>query len=357
MPNRIIREGLLYSDKYLSLANPQDQLLFHQLLSLADDFGLCEAGYGFLKQRAPICSTKTFDQVAASLNALADVDLIRVYETDGKRFLFIPKFGNSPRAKKPKYPIPKDEKSINEINKLLKICIADAEHVNADEDHMHANAPDLPITDNRIPITKTKPPFPQKSGEDIFQSEIQKKQKPVREKNSLAVDAIVAMRGLGITDGNPQHPKLLQLVSDRATLEDFTNAAQETLDRGIAKGFAYSLRVVESALEKRKLSGVGSDFVLIKGERVKKSDLLSYRPPTETEPERWSRLIKVGLEWHIENDRGFIAADTAHPENVALWEKQHLEAEEKRAKRQAEFAAYQASQAEKKSPTQESSRA
>ena len=108
MPNRIIREAILDSDRYRALKNDSERLFFYEILLLADDYGLCPANYSFLESKTLPCMGKTKKQVNGFLSCLQDDDLIRLYEIEGKRYLFIPRFGNIPKRGKPKCPLPPD---------------------------------------------------------------------------------------------------------------------------------------------------------------------------------------------------------------------------------------------------------
>jgi uncharacterized protein YdaU (DUF1376 family) len=60
---------------------------------------------------------------------------------------------------------------------------------------------------------------------------------------SKAAAVCVAIRSEGVSDGNPQHPKLLALIAAGAEIGEFVNAAR--LAREKEKGFAYLLAVVK----------------------------------------------------------------------------------------------------------------
>jgi len=85
MPNRIIRDEILDSDRYLGLSSDTARVLFLHMLLMADDLGNLEAGYGVIRRRllpggaSPESATKL-------LSELADADLIRLYEVGGKRY-------------------------------------------------------------------------------------------------------------------------------------------------------------------------------------------------------------------------------------------------------------------------------
>jgi hypothetical protein len=106
MPNRIIRDALLDSERYLNLAHDSERLLFFELLLCADDYGLVPVNYTILRRKCSPCFNKSKEQVLKMLSALADVDLIRMYESDGSRYAYIPRGRNRPQSIRPKWPAP-----------------------------------------------------------------------------------------------------------------------------------------------------------------------------------------------------------------------------------------------------------
>jgi hypothetical protein len=136
MPNRIIRESLLDSDRYHGVPHDSERLLFLELLLLADDYGIVPLNFAFLRRRTTPCAGKSLEVVTAMVSALADQDLVRVYASQGGgQFGYIPRFGNSPRSIKPKWPLPPDGLSSNEIKALQEKRMASAMR-------LRANAPE-----------------------------------------------------------------------------------------------------------------------------------------------------------------------------------------------------------------------
>jgi len=107
MPSRVIRDALLESDRWLGLAHPAERLAYIVLLLKADDLATADASDGQLVRlwREP-CNLKGPEDAQRLLNALADADLVRVYEADGKRLVFIPRFRQRFRARTLKRPPP-----------------------------------------------------------------------------------------------------------------------------------------------------------------------------------------------------------------------------------------------------------
>lgn len=112
MPDRIIRDELLTSERYWSVGIEAQQLFVHILLR-ADSLGrfsgknftirmACYPGH----QRAPAIIEKM-------LSDLHDVDLIRLYEVGGERFIFVPRYRQRLRYTNSQYPAP--PKEINDL--------------------------------------------------------------------------------------------------------------------------------------------------------------------------------------------------------------------------------------------------
>jgi hypothetical protein len=107
MPNRVIREGLLDSERYLGLP-VEHQQFFVNLLLLADDLGCVSLGPLFLRRRCTLgdMSPERFSNL---LEALQNADLVRIYEVDSTRYGFIPRFRQRLQRLTPKNPIPPSE--------------------------------------------------------------------------------------------------------------------------------------------------------------------------------------------------------------------------------------------------------
>lgn len=119
MPNRLIRDEMLESESILSLP-VEARWLYVTILLSADDVGLFEATSFKLARRADI-RRESGDKL---LSMLADADLIRLYEVDGKRYGFIPKFRQRLQIKRSKFPTPPkslisdDQDAVSKINEL-----------------------------------------------------------------------------------------------------------------------------------------------------------------------------------------------------------------------------------------------
>lgn len=92
MPDRVIRDELLDSDRWLNLGHDSERLVFIGLLLRCDDFGNMEAGAGRLFRFVQsFTQVKSQENVAAILQHLADADLIRLYQSEGRELIHIPR--------------------------------------------------------------------------------------------------------------------------------------------------------------------------------------------------------------------------------------------------------------------------
>jgi hypothetical protein len=118
MPDRIVRDELLESERYMSLASDSERVLFFHLVLTADDFGNAEATAWRLRRIVPNPAA----DVEALLAGLVAADLVRVYEAAGKRYIHIPRFRQRLRHTKcvhPRPPAEIDDLDLNEIKHLL----------------------------------------------------------------------------------------------------------------------------------------------------------------------------------------------------------------------------------------------
>ena len=117
MPNRIIKESICVSESIDSL-NWFEEVLFYRLIVNCDDFGRFDGRVPVVKNRLfPLKDNVTAKAVEGGINKLASVGLVRMYECDGKPYLYLPTWNDhqSVRAKRSKYPAPDDSVNAHEI--------------------------------------------------------------------------------------------------------------------------------------------------------------------------------------------------------------------------------------------------
>lgn len=105
MPDRIIRDELLESTRWLDLPTDSHRLVFIALITRADDYGNCEGGPRRLfRWMHNFTQIKTEADAIKLMADLQDADLVRRYEVGEKEFWHIPRFRNSRRYWSRKHP-------------------------------------------------------------------------------------------------------------------------------------------------------------------------------------------------------------------------------------------------------------
>lgn len=97
MPNRVLRAELLDSEAWLALKDNADRACWIACFLTVDTFGDMPAGPHRLVKLWRPYGIDTPEKAAKVFADLADVDLVRRYESDGKPYLHIPRFNQSPR--------------------------------------------------------------------------------------------------------------------------------------------------------------------------------------------------------------------------------------------------------------------
>ena len=115
MPTRLIREGILTSERIASL-NWEAEVFYRRLMSVADDYGLYDARPAILRSALyPLQLEKMSEcNIQRCLAACETAGLILLFVRNGKSFLQIQNFGQQIKSK-PKYPLPSDADLINPL--------------------------------------------------------------------------------------------------------------------------------------------------------------------------------------------------------------------------------------------------
>lgn len=109
MPNRILREGILSSERVDQIAEePAVEVTYRRLYSVADDFGRYSAHPSLV--RAGIYPLRlglyTDAEIVEHLRSCEAAGLIRLYKVQDKSYLEVLNFNQRTRAKRSKYPPP-----------------------------------------------------------------------------------------------------------------------------------------------------------------------------------------------------------------------------------------------------------
>ena len=105
MPDRVIRDELLKSDRWLDLPSDTHRLVYENLILIADDYGNVEGGPRRLyRWMHGFTQIKTEPDAIKLMSDLQDADLARRYESDGHEYWHLPRFKNSRWYWKRSYP-------------------------------------------------------------------------------------------------------------------------------------------------------------------------------------------------------------------------------------------------------------
>ena len=107
MPNRIIRDGILTSDRVNQIADdPATEVFYRRLHSVVDDFGRYSANPALLRAALyPLRLDKVSESaIAGYITACEAARLLVTYQVDGKTFMELADFRQRTRATHSKYP-------------------------------------------------------------------------------------------------------------------------------------------------------------------------------------------------------------------------------------------------------------
>lgn len=123
MPNRIIKESLLISERVAELKD-FDFRLWISLILLADDYGCGDARPAIIKGRAfPLRDRLTNKDIESSLGNLAAVSCVNLYEVDGRPYYQFPNWGQHQRVRNAKRRFPQPESATcDEVDQLAAVC-------------------------------------------------------------------------------------------------------------------------------------------------------------------------------------------------------------------------------------------
>lgn len=204
MPSRIIREGILTSERVDLLSEPAE-VFYRRLMSVVDDFGRFHAKPSLLRSYCYPLRTHKVDeeQISQHLAECVASGLILIYGQSSKQYLQLIDFKQQVRAKESKYPGPPAE--------LPSTCVASAQHM---QSNAHLDVVEVgDVVEVEVEVVSVVGDESDSARKRIAR----KKPLPADFKISPAVDAWAADKG---------HSRLVE------RLEDFIGKAK-------AKGYTY----------------------------------------------------------------------------------------------------------------------
>jgi activator of HSP90 ATPase len=107
MPNRILREGIIDSERVNKLSWAAE-VFYRRLMSVVDDYGRYDGRAEILRVRLYPLKIDVVSQkdIISWLKECIDAQLVRMYTVEGKTYIEILNFNQTIRIKKPKYPAP-----------------------------------------------------------------------------------------------------------------------------------------------------------------------------------------------------------------------------------------------------------
>lgn len=127
MPNRIVREAILTSERVSTLGWPEE-VFYRRLMSVVDDYGRHEAGHQLLRAKCYPLQTDSVRvaDIARWMAACQKSGLILVYGVNGKQYLEISDFGQQVRSAS-RCPPPSADSSCNHLlaNEHLGVVVSE----------------------------------------------------------------------------------------------------------------------------------------------------------------------------------------------------------------------------------------
>lgn len=248
MADRILRDELWESDRFLDLPNDIARLAFLRFLSAADDFGNFEGGTRRLVRMIQACTqAKNDEAVAGAIDALMGADLIRRYVVDGRELFHIPRTRPHRQYIVRKYPPSPWDADV----KLGKTRRVEARGLAKDHERQALSgdvvATSLPRRDHvaeGVGVGVGVGIESKGRAESIRGAAGARAPGDNTGATTAAGTACMAMRKAGLSATNPGDPRLIELCAQGATVEEFAGLASEAVAKG--KGFAWALVALQS---------------------------------------------------------------------------------------------------------------
>lgn len=240
MPNRILREGILTSER-VNVLSWEEEVFYRRLMSVVDDFGRFSAHPALL--RAALYPLKLDTVRDANLErllaAVEQARLVRVYEVAGKRYVEMLDFRQHARAKESRYPQPPPSACSADAQQMQSTCTASAPVFgfggeDGGEDGGASRAGGRVGEEGPGPAeTRVEPPpLPATNGHE----------RPL----TPAAEVGMAMRraGLDLTRVNTSDPRVAEMLRKGATPEEFEGLAREAMTKQVRDPWQWVLAVL-----------------------------------------------------------------------------------------------------------------
>ena len=147
MPNRIVRDGILTSERVNSLSL-EAELFYRRVMSIVDDYGRFDGRSSIIRAQCyPLrISEVSEEDVSGWLNEVIDAKLCLRYESDSKPFIELTDFRQRTRAKASKWPTPDGQVSV-------KCLSSDGQEVESVPQKQGLNKNVSQVTDTRAQMT------------------------------------------------------------------------------------------------------------------------------------------------------------------------------------------------------------
>lgn len=128
MPNRIVREAILSSEKVASLGWPEE-VFYRRLHSVVDDYGRTESNHQLLRSRCYPLQTDSVrvTDISRWMAACQKAGLILCYAVNGKQYLEVTNFGQQQRSASKCPPPPSDDSKCYQLlsDAHLDVCVSE----------------------------------------------------------------------------------------------------------------------------------------------------------------------------------------------------------------------------------------
>jgi hypothetical protein len=163
MPTRMLREGILSSDKVDTL-NSDEEVFYRRLMSIVDDFGRSEADPRLLRAacfplRVERISTESINKW---LSACQHAGLVTVYTVSGKTYLQFENLGK-PRSEKSKYPGPLNTQMNTSVTPVADVPYTNSNSVSVSVSGSYSSAGSY----SGSAAATTRPPLPALTAEEF----------------------------------------------------------------------------------------------------------------------------------------------------------------------------------------------